>query len=79
LWFRFLGRVFAPADGIWDKTVYHKLSNQIYAHADIPAGSKFEIAVIRVTLTDTTGWKDKAKALVDDTRDRNASGAFGKW
>ncbi len=42
----------------WDKTVYHKLYNQIYANTTVPVGTKFEAAVvIRGVVADTDEWK----------------------
>jgi hypothetical protein len=49
----------------WDKTVYHKLYNQIYSHAAVAKGTKLEANVI-VTCAeaDAASWKKKARALV---------------
>lgn len=44
--------------GYWDKTVYHKLYNQICSHAPVPKGTKFETAVIvRPLPADQGSWK----------------------
>ena len=54
--------------GYWDKTVYHKLYNQIYSHAQVAKGAKFETAVIvRGLQSKNDTWKDAAKALAKDT------------
>jgi len=61
--------------GYWDKTVYHKLYNQIYSHATLPAGAKFEAAVIvRGVEADAPAWKDAAKARAAETKTRFESG-----
>jgi hypothetical protein len=61
--------------GYWDKAVYHKLYNQIYSHAAVSAGTKFEAEVIiRGVESDAAGWKDAAKARAADTKARVASG-----
>jgi hypothetical protein len=61
--------------GYWDKTVYHKLYNQVYSHAAVAAGVKFEAAVIvRGVEADAASWKDAAKALAADTKSRHQSG-----
>lgn len=50
----------------WDKTVYHKLYNQIYSHATVPAGTKVEAEVVlRCTEATTETWKQKARALIE--------------
>ncbi|MBI5683871.1 MAG: hypothetical protein HZC54_02200 [Verrucomicrobia bacterium] len=57
--------------GYWDKTVYHKLYNQIYSHAAVVGGTKFEAAVIvRGVETDAASWKQAAKALAAETKAR---------
>lgn len=61
--------------GYWDKTVYHKLYNQIYSHAAVAAGAKFEAAVIvRGVEADAASWKEAAKALASETKSRHQSG-----
>lgn len=61
--------------GYWDKTVYHKLYNQIYSHAAVAKGAKFEAAVIvRGVEADAASWKDAAKALAAETKSRQQSG-----
>jgi len=48
----------------WDKTVYHKLYNQIYANTTVPAGTKFTAAVvIRGVETEATEWKATVRKL----------------
>lgn len=57
--------------GYWDKTVYHKLYNQIFAHATVPGGTKFEAAVIiRGVEADEASWKEGAKACAANTKAR---------
>lgn len=57
--------------GYWDKTVYHKLYNQIYSHATLAAGAKFEAEVfVRGVAADEAVWKDAAKKLAADTGTR---------
>jgi len=57
--------------GYWDKTVYHKLYNQIYSHAAVAKGTKFEAAVIvRGVETDAASWKQAAKTLAAETKSR---------
>lgn len=54
----------------WDKTVYHKLYNQLYANATVPAGTQFKAEVLlRCLEADTPGWKDKMRALAKETSD----------
>jgi len=55
----------------WDKTAYHKLYNQIYSHAALAKGTKFEAAVIiRGVETDAASWKQAAKTLATETKSR---------
>lgn len=55
--------------GYWDKTVYHKLYNQIYSHAEVSGGTKFEAEVIiRGVESDAASWKDAVKARAADTK-----------
>lgn len=64
--------------GYWDKTVYHKLYNQIYSHAPVAKGTKLDAQVIvRSVSADETSWKDKAKALAEDTAASFAKGSLG--
>lgn len=57
--------------GYWDKTVYHKLYNQIYSHATVPNGAKFEAAVIvRGVEADSASWKEAARACAAETKSR---------
>lgn len=57
----------------WDKTVYHKLYNQLYSHAALPAGTRFEARVIlRSTASDAASWKARAKALAKEIQARHA-------
>jgi hypothetical protein len=61
----------------WDKTVYHKLYNQLYSHSAVPAGGKFEAAMIlRFAESDTAAWKAQAQALATETRQRHERGDF---
>jgi hypothetical protein len=59
----------------WDKTVYHKLYNQIFSHADVAKGTKIETNVI-VTCAeaDAASWKEKARSLVADLQKRQEKG-----
>lgn len=51
----------------WDKTVYHKLYNQLYSHAAVPAGTRFEARVIlRSIASDSASWKERAKGLAKE-------------
>jgi hypothetical protein len=53
----------------WDKSVYHKLYNQIYSKVPVSAGTKFEAkVVVRCVEADTASWKGKIQALVKETR-----------
>jgi hypothetical protein len=46
----------------WDKTVYHKLYNQIYGNTTIAAGTKFEaVVLIRGIESDPADWKEAAR------------------
>jgi hypothetical protein len=57
--------------GYWDKTVYHKLYNQIYSHAAVARGAKFEAEVIvRGVKADAASWKRAAKSLAEETKAR---------
>ncbi|MBI5394792.1 MAG: hypothetical protein HZA91_05785 [Verrucomicrobia bacterium] len=61
--------------GYWDKTVYHKLYNQVFSHATVAKGAKFEATVIvRGVEADAASWKAAAKALAADTKSRHQSG-----
>ena len=63
--------------GYWDKTVYHKLYNQIYSHTDVAKGTTLEAQVIvRSVTTDETTWKSSAKKLADETAAAFAKGAL---
>jgi hypothetical protein len=59
----------------WDKTVYHKLYNQIFSHADVAKGTKIEVNVI-VTCAeaDPASWKEKARSLAADLEKRQEKG-----
>jgi hypothetical protein len=59
----------------WDKTVYHKLYNQIFSHADVPKGTKIEASVI-VTCAeaDAASWKEKARSLAAELQKRQEKG-----
>jgi hypothetical protein len=64
--------------GYWDKTVYHKLYNQLYSHTPVPKGTRFEAQVIvRSVATEEAEWKAKATALATDTAASFASGKLG--
>jgi len=59
----------------WDKTVYHKLYNQIYSHATLARGMKFEAAmVVRGVAADPAAWKQAARELAAETRSRHERG-----
>lgn len=59
----------------WDKTVYHKLYNQIYSHASVPAGARFEASMLlRGVKTDAASWKMAAKELATQTSQAFAKG-----
>ena len=61
--------------GYWDKTVYHKLYNQIYSHAAVKKGETFEAAVIVCGVeTKAEQWKEAARHLATETADAVASG-----
>jgi len=61
--------------GYWDKTVYHKLYNQIYSHAAVVRGAKFEAAVVvRGVEADSASWKQAAKSLAAETKSRYERG-----
>jgi Domain of unknown function (DUF4838)/Glycosyl hydrolase family 67 N-terminus len=61
--------------GYWDKTVYHKLYNQIYAHAAVARGTKLEASmVVRGVEADPASWKEAAKTLAAETRARHERG-----
>ncbi|MBL9143874.1 MAG: hypothetical protein JNM99_09350 [Verrucomicrobiaceae bacterium] len=64
--------------GYWDKTVYHKLYNQLYSHTPVPKGTKVEAqVVVRSVSADEPTWKEKAKALAEDTSASFAKGLPG--
>ena len=61
--------------GYWDKTVYHKLYNQVYSHAAVTRGTKFEASVVvRGVEADPASWKEAAKALAAETQARHDRG-----
>jgi hypothetical protein len=63
--------------GYWDKTVYHKLYNQVYSHAKVGQGTKLETTVvIRGLQADEPQWKAEAKKLAERTSSEFASGAL---
>ena len=63
--------------GYWDKTVYHKLYNQIYSHAPVAKGTKFEAAVIvRGVEAAPDSWKQAARELAAATTTDYASGVI---
>jgi hypothetical protein len=52
----------------WDKPVYHKLYNQLYANAAVAAGTKFRAEVVlRCVEADAASWKTRARELVKDS------------
>jgi len=58
-----------PKTFYWDKTVYHKLYNQLYSHSTVAKGVKFEAKVIVTCAeSETAEWKAKARALADELR-----------
>jgi hypothetical protein len=62
----------------WEKTIYHKLYNQLYAHATLPAGTEFEaVAILRCAPAEAPSWKDKARALAKETRAQFEKGELG--
>jgi len=61
--------------GYWDKTVYHKLYNQIYSHATVAEGSKFEAAmIVRGVASEASSWKKAAQSLAAETATKFAAG-----
>ena len=58
-----------PKTFYWDKTVYHKLYNQLYSHSTVAKGAKFE-AKVMVTCAESeeTVWKEKARAMAAEMR-----------
>lgn len=61
--------------GYWDKTVYHKLYNQLYAHADVKVGDRFEAAVIVCGVeANPADWKVAVKSLAAETAERFKNG-----
>jgi hypothetical protein len=59
----------------WDKTVYHKLYNQIYSHSAVARGAKFETAVVvRGVEAEPGSWKQAARSLATETRTRYERG-----
>jgi hypothetical protein len=64
--------------GYWDKTVYHKLYNQIYSHAEVAKGTTFETAlVIRGVKSEGAMWKAAVLELAADTAAQVANGTVG--
>jgi hypothetical protein len=64
--------------GYWDKSVYHKLYNQIFSHAEVKKGLKFEAEiVIRGAECEPEGWKEAVKALAAETQALAAAGKLG--
>ncbi|MEN3943520.1 hypothetical protein WJU23_19635 [Prosthecobacter sp. SYSU 5D2] len=59
----------SPKTFYWDKTVYHKLYNQVWSGATVPAGTKAQARIIiRPAETDETSWKQRAKELVQEVQ-----------
>lgn len=64
-----------PRTFYWDKTVYHKLYNQLYSHAALAKGTKFEASVVVACAeSEAASWKEKARALVQDIQNRHEKG-----
>lgn len=64
--------------GYWDKTVYHKLYNQIYSHTPVAQGTKFEAqVVVRSVVAGEGDWKEKARKLAENTAMEISRGALG--
>jgi hypothetical protein len=64
--------------GYWDKTVYHKLYNQIYSHTDVTKGTTLEARVIvRSVNADETTWTSSARELAADIANAFNSGEIG--
>lgn len=62
----------------WDKTVYHKLYNQLYSHATLAAGTRFEAQlIIRCAESNAASWKERAKALAEEIETQHAKGEDG--
>lgn len=60
-----------PKTFYWDKTVYHKLYNQLYSHSTVAKGAKFEAKVIvSCAESETAAWKDKARAMSKEIQER---------
>jgi hypothetical protein len=62
----------------WDKTVYHKLYNQVFSHSAVAKGTKLETSVIVTSAkSDARSWKDKARSLVAEIQKRHEKGETG--
>lgn len=58
-----------PKTFYWDKTVYHKLYNQVWSGATVPAGTKgVARIIIRPAEADEASWKQRAKTLVQEVK-----------
>lgn len=61
----------------WDKTVYHKLYNQVLSHAFVSKGSRFDASmIVRGVASDPPSWKTAASNLAEDTAKTFAQGHF---
>lgn len=59
----------------WDKAVYHKLYNQIYSHAAVAAGARFEAEVVLCFAEAAPpSWKEIAGSLARQTQSRDDKG-----
>lgn len=59
----------------WDKTVYHKLYNQVYSHVPVAAGTKLDVSVlIRGVEAGPADWKAAIQKLAAETQQRYESG-----
>jgi hypothetical protein len=57
----------APKTFYWDKTVYHKLYNQVWSGTTVPAGTQAVARIIiRPAEADDATWKQRAKELVQE-------------
>ena len=59
----------------WDKTVYHKLYNQVLAQAELAAGTRFETElVLRCVEAAAEDWQKRMETLADETARQHAAG-----
>jgi hypothetical protein len=53
----------------WDKTVYHKLYNQIFAQTTVAKGTTLEaVVVLRGVEAEPAGWKEAVKRMAEETQ-----------